>query len=200
MAENEVLDVRWGRRWAATRALLNQPGIDPATLAESVCSDAYRDVQRSIKRALQNGSTLVSIFQVADGNAAAMRAAVSVFPDQQLARFTREGCLLSPTKSPHDTARTIANLMFDAFAQRTEVFSGRYEDWRALERRKELRAELEQRREFCVAAITETLERSLRGEAIRIARRPAKSRVTAEELVRKSLNIRPLVNSNRHGQ
>lgn len=194
MAENEVLDVRWGRRWKTTRQLLVRPDVDPATLAHCACADAVHDVRRVLKRALQKGASLIKIFEAASGNPAAMKAAVSLFPDQQLARFVRGGCHTSDTMSARDVAYATAALMFDALVNRTVVFAGKHDGWRADHQRELLRTEMEQRRDVCVAGIAEILEKSLRGEAIKAGyRHRSRERVTAKVLVNRSLRVLPAI-------
>ncbi|SRR5260370_9911881 len=191
MAQNEVLDVRWGRRWKATRMILRQGEGTPAELASCVCDDARHDVVTVLKRALQKGSPLLTILKAADGSAAEMRAAVSIFPDQQLARIARDGCSSSATKSPQDVAHATAMLMFDRFADRTLVFTHRYEGWQSDERRQNLKEELEQRRDSWVSTVATILEKSRRGDPVKGTRRHRpRERVSAEALVTRSLRPR----------
>jgi hypothetical protein len=197
MAENEVLDVKWGRRWKATRLLLRQGEGSAAELASCVCEDAKHDVVTALKRALQKGSPLVAILKAAETSPAELRAAVSIFPDQQLARIARDGCSTSKTKSPEDVANATAILMFDRFADRTLLFAHRNEGWQSEERRLSLRAELERRRDSWVSNIAAILEKSLRGETVKGTRRHRSGeRVTAQALVSRSLRPRPQRPSN----
>lgn len=192
MAENEVLDVRWGRRWKVTRTLLRRGEGTASELASCVCEDAQHDVATSLKRALQKGAPLLAILRAAAGNSAEMRAAVSIFPDQQLARIARDGCANSTTKSPEDVAAATATLMFDRFTDRTLLFAQRYEGWQSAERRRSVKVELELRRNSWVSTVAAILERSLRGEPVKGMRRHRPhGRVTADALVSRSLRPRP---------
>jgi hypothetical protein len=197
MAENEVLDVKWGRRWKATRMLLRQGEGTAAELASCVCDDAKHDVVSALKRALQKGSSLIAILKAAERSPAELRAAVSIFPDQQLARIARDACSSSDTKSPEQVANAAAISMFDRFAERTLLFAHRNEGWQSEERRRSLRTELEQRRDSWVSTIAAILEKSLRGENIKGTRRHRSGeRVTAQALVSRSLRPRPQHPSN----
>lgn len=192
MAENEILDVRHGRRWRATRQLIKSGAGDPVALADSMCLDAVHSVRGALKDGLKKGATFVALFNAANGSAVGMKAAVSMFPDQKLARLAVLGCQMSESKSERDIAHETAALMFDRFVDRTALLCLEHESWRSETQRQQLHSELKQRRNACVESIATQLEKSLRGLPVKGPhRRRSGERVTARALVTRSLRVMP---------
>jgi hypothetical protein len=193
MAENEILDVRYGRRWRATRQLIKSGTSDPVALADSICLDAEHAVRGALKDGFKKGATFVALFRAANGSVAGMKAAVSLFPDRQLAGLAVLGCRMSENKSEHDIGHEAATLMFDRFVDLTLLQCREHEGWRSEAQRQQLRSELEQRRQDCVERIATQLEKSLRGlPAKGPHRRRAGERVTPRALVSRSLRPVPM--------
>lgn len=95
MAENELLDVARGKRWAETRNDL-RAGMDPDVIASRTVDELRRGFCRSLVNAQRNGDTLQSLVHAANVGKEATRAAVSRFPDQTLARIVVHAFLKLP--------------------------------------------------------------------------------------------------------
>ena len=114
MAENEILDLG-GRRWKPTRAALAKPDLSISAMAQCVADNLQAVLQSSLRK----GQTLLSVFQAVDRHPAAMRAVVSMFQDQQLARIARDAAWAASAKDSASIARCAADMLIDGLMSKT---------------------------------------------------------------------------------
>jgi len=86
VAENELLDVANGKRWAETRRDL-RAGMDPGVIADRAVEDLNRGIRRSLFSAQKKGAPLRSLIQECELSKENERAAIDRFPDGTLARI-----------------------------------------------------------------------------------------------------------------
>jgi hypothetical protein len=86
VAENELLDVANGKRWAETRRDL-RAGMDPGVIAYRAVEDLNRGIRRSLFSAQKKRAPLRSLIQEGDLSKENERAAIDRFPDRTLARI-----------------------------------------------------------------------------------------------------------------
>jgi hypothetical protein len=188
MAENEILDVKWGQSWQGTRRVLHRADATASELASSVCADSSHAVARNLKKALQRGSSLLTILKASQGSSADLRAAVKIFPSGQLARIAAAACEICKTKDPAEVAKVAASILVDTHSDQVRAMMRGFEGWTDEARRRSAAIALEQRRDEWIESIAANLERSLRGEPAKWTRRRSLGeRVTATILVSRSL-------------
>lgn len=187
MAENEVLDIKWGQSWQGTRRLLCGSGPTASDLASSVYDDSRHAVARNLK-VLQKGSSLLAILKASQGSSADLRAAVKLCPTGQLAKIAAFACGFSKTKDPAEVAKVMASILVDKHSEQVRFMMKQSDGWADEARRRSAEIALEQRRDEWVESIAANLERSLRGETSKWTRRRSSGeRVTAPLLISRSL-------------
>jgi hypothetical protein len=187
MAENEVLDIKWGQSWQGTRRLLRSTGATASELASGVCDDSRHAVARNLK-ALQKGSSLLAILKASQRSSADLRAAVKICPTGQLAKIAAVACGCSKTKDPAEVAKVMASILVDKHSEQVRFMMKQSEGWADEARRRGAEIALEQRRDEWVESVAANLERSLRGETSKWTRRRSPGeRVTAPILISRSL-------------
>jgi hypothetical protein len=188
MAENEVLDIKWGQSWQGTRRLLRRTNVTPIDLASSVSGDSCHAVARNLKKALQNGSSLLTILKASQGSPADLRAAVKTFPYGQLANIAAAACQSSDTKDPAEVAKIAASILVDKHSDQVIAMLRDSQAWADESNRRSAAVALEQRRDEWIKSLAANLERSLRGEPAKwTRRRSSEERITVPVLVRRSL-------------
>jgi hypothetical protein len=188
MAENEVLDIKWGQSWHDARRLLRRTDAMASELASSVCGDSAHAVARNLRKALQEGSSLLTILKASQGSAADLRAAVKVFPCGQLAKIAAAACECSKSKDPAEVAKIAAGILVDKHGDQVLAMTKESQGWANLVTRRSVAIALEQRRDEWIESLAANLERSLRGEPAKWPRRRSPGeRVTAPILVSRSL-------------
>jgi hypothetical protein len=188
MAENEILDIKWGQSFKATRRLLDRRGATASEFASRLRDDSRHVVARNLHKALQNGASLLILLDAHRSSEVELRAAVKNFPVGQLARIVEVACKRSRTKDPAEVARITASILVEKHIDTVNAMMIASEGWRDQARRRGAMAALEQQREEWCDSIATNLERSLRGEQVKWTRRSALGeRVTAPILVGRSL-------------
>lgn len=188
MAENEVLDIKWGQSWHTTRRLLRETNATPSDLASTVYGDSCHAVARNLKKALQNGLSLLSILKASQGSSADLRAAVKTFPYGQLAKIAVAACQSSDTKNPAEVAKIAASILVDKHSDQVLAMLRDSQGWAEETKRRAAMVALEQRRDEWIKSLAANLERSLRGEPAKwTRRRSSEERITAPILVSRSL-------------
>lgn len=192
MAENEILDLKGGRRWSRTRAALAQPHLSLSSMAACAADNLQSVLQLSLANAFRNGQTLLSVFQAIDQHPAAMRAAVSMFQEQQLARIVREATVAATAKDSASISQCAADMLIDGLISRIMVLAngnGRFQDSGRLNA---LRSALEQEFSGRRSSLASVLEASLQGQAVRRFKVVSRDRtpITASALVLAPLAIR----------
>jgi|GEM_PF-7107200 len=130
MAENEILDLT-SRQWQRTRAALARSDLSLAAMAEHAANNLQSVLQRKLADAFRAGQPLLMVFQAVDPYSAAMRAAVSMFQDQQLAQITRDAVMAATTKDAASVARCATDMLVDGLIDKALVFArqnGCFED------------------------------------------------------------------------
>lgn len=122
MAENEILDFK-SRQWQRIRAALARSDLSPAAMAGHVAENLQFVLQRKLADAFRSGQTLLMVFQAVDPYSAAMRAAVSMFQDQQLCRITREAAKAAATKDAASVAQCATEMLVDGLIDKALMFA-----------------------------------------------------------------------------
>jgi hypothetical protein len=188
MAENEVLDVKWGQSWQATRRLLRGTNVTASELASSICGDSAHAVARNLKKALHKGTSFLTILKASVGSSTDLRAAVKIFPCGQLAKIVAAACECSRSKDPAEVAKITASILVDKHSDQVLVMMKESEKWADDARRGDVAIALEQRRDGWIESLAANIERSLRGEPAKWTRRRSPGeRITAPILVSRSL-------------
>lgn len=176
MAENEILDLT-SRRWQRTRAALARSDLSLADMAECTADNFQCVLQKELANAFRAGQPLLIVFQVVDPYSAAMRAAVSMFKDGQLARVTREAVKAATTKDAANVARCATDMLVDGLIDKALLFARRngcFEDNTRLDALKSaLVHEFALRRDSLAGVI----EASLNGQQVRQYRPVIKDRI-----------------------
>lgn len=169
MAENEILDLENSSRWRRTRAALAKPDLSISAMAECAADNLQSELQRSLSlaNAFRKGQTLLTIFQAVDEHPSAMRAAVSMFQDQQLARIARDAAKIAPTKDAVTIAQCAVDILIDGLTKKALILASRngcFQDHGRIEALEgALAHEFSTRRSSLVGVI----EASLHGQAVR---------------------------------
>ena len=187
MAENEILDLG-GRRWKRTRAALAKPDLSLSVMAECVADN----LQSVLHLSLRKGETLLSVFQAVDQHPAAMRAAVSMFQDQQLARIARDATWAATVKDSASIAQCAADMLVDGLICKALVIAnanGCFQDSGRLEA---LKCALEQEFSGRRSSLAAVIEASLKGEPVQRFKAVSRDRtpISASALVLAPLAIR----------
>jgi hypothetical protein len=191
MAENEILDLG-GRRWTHTRAALAKPDLSLSAMAACAADNLQSVLQSSLANAFRNGQTLLSIFHAVDQHPAAMRAAVSMFQDQQLARIARDATVVASIKDSASISQCAADMLIDGLISKTMVIANGNGCFQDSGRLKALRSALEQEFSGRRINLSSVIEASLQGQATRRFKsvRRNQAPVTAGSLVLAPLAIR----------
>lgn len=188
MAENEVLDVRWGQSWRHTRRLLRSEVATASDLASRVCDDSRHVVARNLMKIMQKGSSLQTILRASLASPADLRAAVKTFASGQLAKIAAAACETSKTKDPAEIAKVLAGMLVDKHSDQVLLMMRASEGWPDEARRRSAAIAFEQRRDEWIDSLVPNLERSLCGETAKWTRRGSRGeRVTAPVLINRSL-------------
>ena len=191
MAENEILDVK-GRRWRHIRAALIKPDLSITEMAECVVDNFQSVIQRSLANALRKGQPLLLIFRAIDQHPSAMRAAVGMFQDQQLARIVRNATLVAKTKDISSIALCVTDMLFAGLKEGALVLAKQNGCFQERGRIEALKTELENALGSRRNDLSKIIEASLLGQAVK-RRSVAKQKripVTARSLVLSPLAIR----------
>lgn len=188
MAENEILDLKGGRRWKPTRAALAKPDLSISAMAQCVADN----LQAVLQSSLRNGQTLLSVFQAIDQHPAAMQAAVSMFQEQQLARIARAATWAATAKDSASIAQCAADMLIDGLISKTMVIANGNGCFQDRGRLKALRSALEQEFTGRRSSLASVIEASLRGQAVRRFKAVSRDQapITAGALVLAPLAIR----------
>lgn len=193
MAENEILDMR-SRNWQPARAALANPDLSLSAVAEMVASGLLPQLCKALRR----GQPLLMIFDAAQQEPAAMRAAMYSFQDQQLARIARNAIKASPGKDPASIAHCVTDMLIAQLIDRTRLLVHQC-GW-GPEKREALMNVLQQELESRRVALATMTEQSLRGQPVDQVRRKRPDRnvsqVDARTLVRRPL-LMPVGGGNR---
>jgi hypothetical protein len=112
VAENELLDVASGKRWAETRNDL-RAGLNPDVIASRAVDEFNRGIRRSLVDAQRKGDTLQSLVQAVDLGREATRATINRFTDPTLARIV-VGALKFPECRDRGTlVNSVTTLLID---------------------------------------------------------------------------------------
>lgn len=192
MAENEILDLKGGRRWSRTRAALAQPDLSLSSMAACAADNLQSVLQLSLANAFRNGQTLLSVFKAIDQHPAAMRAAVSMFQEQQLARIVREATVVATAKDSASISQCAADMLIDGLISRIMVLANGNGCFQDSGRLNALRSALEQEFSGRRSSLASVLEASLQGQAVRRFKVVSRDRapITASALVLAPLAIR----------
>lgn len=192
MAENEILDLKGGRRWRSTRAALAQPEWSLSAMAACAADNLQSVLQLSLANAFRNGQTLLSVFQAIDQHPAAMPAAVSMFQEQQLARIAREATWAATAKDSASIAQCAADMLIDGLISKTMVIANGNGCFQDSGRLKALRSALEQEFTGRRSSLASVIEASLKGEPVRRFKAVTRSQtpISASALVLAPLAIR----------
>lgn len=188
MAENEILDLKGGRRWKPTRAALAKPDLSISAMAQCVADNLQAVLQSSLRK----GQTLLSVFQAIDQHPAAMQAAVSMFQEQQLARIARAATWAATAKDSASIAQCAADMLIDGLISKTMVIANGNGCFQDSGRLKALRSALEQEFTGRRSSLASVIEASLRGQAVRRFKAVSRDQapITAGALVLAPLAIR----------
>ena len=191
MAENEILDLG-GRRWTRTRAALAKQDLSISAMAQCVADNLQSVLQLSLANAFRKGQTLLSVFEAVDRHPAAMRAAVSMFQDQQLARIARDATFTASIKDSASISQCAAEMLIDGLISKTMVIANGNGCFQDSSRLKTLRSALEQEFSGRRNSLASVIEASLRGQAVRRFRAVSGDRAprSASALVLAPLAIR----------
>ena len=192
MAENEILDLKGGRRWSRTRAALARPDWLLSAMAACAADNLQSVLQLSLANAFRSGQTLLSVFQAVDQHPAAMRAAVSMFQDQQLARIARDATWAAAAKDCACIAQFAADMLIDGLISKTLVIANGNGCFQDSGRLKALRNALEQEFSGRRSSLASVIEASLKGEPVRRLKVLSRDRmpISASALVLAPLAIR----------
>lgn len=171
MAENEILDMG-GTRWKRTRLAMAAPDSSLTDVADCMAGDLTASVRLQLASALQQGQTLLLVFQAAGESRAALQAAVESFRGRWLALTIRDAIKEARSNDPRAIALCAADRLIDACIDKASVFSGRYHHFQERSEREALRDAAALRLRSCRGEIAAVVEASLRGEAVRRQRRP----------------------------
>lgn len=187
MAENEILDLG-GRRWKPTRAALAKPDLSISAMAQCVADNLQAVLQSSLRK----GQTLLSVFQAVDRHPAAMRAAVSMFQDQQLARIARDAAWAASAKDSASIARCAADMLIDGLMSKTILIANGNGCFQDSGRLQALRSALEQEFSGRRSSLAAVIEASLKGEPVQRFKAVSRDRtpISASALVFAPLAIR----------
>ena len=149
-------------------------------------------LQLSLANAFRNGQTLLSVFQAVDQQPNAMRAAVSMFQDQQLARIARDATVAASIKDSASISQCAADMLIDGLISKTMVIANGNGCFQDSSRLKALRSALEQEFSGRRNSLASVIEASLRGQAVRRFRAVSRDRTprSASALVLAPLAIR----------
>lgn len=170
MAENEVLDLG-GSRWRRTRAAMADPTWSLNAIAECIAGELTGSLRLQLSKAFQEGKTLLTVFQAAGRDPAALRAAVESFCGQAVARTTRDAIKFAPSKDPAVIAKHAAELLIDSCIDKASGFSGRYDRFQTYSEREGLRDAVRRKLDVCRGDIAAVIEASLCGQEVRRQRR-----------------------------
>lgn len=113
MAENELLDVAGGKRWAETRRDL-RAGLDADVIAKQAVEDLNRGLRRSLVSAQRKQDTLRSLIQASERSKEDERDAIKRFPDRTLARIVVAAFRKLPgCREPRTLVNTVTSLLLD---------------------------------------------------------------------------------------
>jgi hypothetical protein len=187
MAENEILDLG-GRRWRHTRAALARPDLSISAMAQCVADNLQAVLQSSLRK----GQTLLSVFQAVDRHPAAMRAAVSMFQDQQLARIARDAAWAASAKDSASISRCAADMLIDGLMSKTMLIANGNGCFKDSGRLQALRSALEQEFSGRRSTLAAVIEASLKGEPVQQFKAASRDRtpISASALVLAPLAIR----------
>lgn len=190
MAENEILDLS-SRSWQRTRAALAKPDLSFAAMAECAADNLHSVLQSKLTKAFRKGQTLLTIFQAVDEHPAAMRAAVNIFQDQQLARIAREATLVATTKDAKNIALCAADMLIDGLIKKTMAFANQNGCFENRDRIGALKKALEHEFSSRRNGLAEVIQASLGGQRVRQFKAARKERIpmTAESLARSPLTV-----------
>ncbi|CAM3681454.1 hypothetical protein [Polaromonas hydrogenivorans] len=177
MAENEILDLKTSSRWRRTRAALAKPDLSVAAMAECAADNLQSELQRSLAQVFRKGQTLLTILQAVDEHPSAMRAAIRIFQDQQLARIARDAAKAAVTKDISTIAQCAADMLIDGLMKQALILAnnnGCFQDRQRIEALESaLTNEFSVRRSTLVAVI----ETSLQGQPVKKLKTVRKNRI-----------------------
>lgn len=176
MAENEILDLN-SRRWQRTRAALARSDLSLAAMAERTADNFQSVLQLSLASAFRKGQTLLMIFEAVDQHDSAMRAAVSMFQDQHLARIARDAAKAAATQDIPSIARCAVDMLVDGLIKKAVLLANGNGCFQESDRREALKIALE--REFSIrrSSLAGVIEASLHGKPVRQYRAAKQSRM-----------------------
>ena len=191
MAENEILDLG-GRRWRRTRAAQARPDLSISAMAACAVDNLQSVLQSSLANAFRNSQTLLSIFRAVGQQPTAMRAAVNMFQEQELAHIVRNATCAATEKDTVSIAQCAADMLVDGLISKTLLIAsgnGCFEDIGQLHA---LKSALEQRCSDQRSSLVAVIETSLRGEPVRRLKGVSRDRrpISASALVLAPLAIR----------
>ena len=176
MAENEILDLT-SRRWQRTRAALARSDLSLAAMAECTADNFQSVLQRKLADAFRAGQPLLMVFQAVDPYSAAMRAAVSMFKDEQLARITREAAKAATTKDAVSVARCATDMLVDGLIDKALLFARRNGCFENSGRLDALRSALVHEFSLRRNSLAGVIEASLNGQQVRQYKPVIKDRI-----------------------
>lgn len=176
MAENEILDLT-SRRWQRTRAALARSDLSVGAMAECAADNLQSVLQKKLADAFRAGQPLLMVFQVVDPYSAAMRAAVSMFQDQHLARITREAAKAATTKDAASVARCATDMLVDGLIDKALMFARRNGCFEDSGRLDALRSALVQEFFLRRESLAQVIEASLNGQRVREYKPVIKDRI-----------------------
>ena len=188
MAENEILDFK-SRQWQRTRAALARSDLSPAAMAEQVAENLQSVLQRKLANAFRSGQTLLMVFQAVDPYSAAMRAAVSMFQDQQLARITRDAAMAAMTKDAASVARCATDMLVDGLIDKALMFARQNGCFEGRGRLDVLKSALEREFIFRRGSLAGVIEASLNGQRVGRYKPVIKGRIPMTASVLAALSI-----------
>lgn len=182
MAENEVLDVGYGKQYRRWRHALADASLSPAEIAQKLSQDFA-----SILRSKLRGEPFYLVLKACGQDRVALQEAVGAFKNRTMAKLVEQAFKITKSTDPSMVATKMADLLIARLRDKANCYALQHRHNADATRHAAIEVETAASLEKIKPRIVEALTASLSNRSVKQFRRPSVPRPTPQAVLDTSL-------------